>query len=121
MTGELGRRMTAAEGDAASVTARVVKLLDAAGDAAWECRGRERAIGAAWAVLGEAGSEEEAAAAIEAWCRAVGFCGRAADLRPELRDRYSSRDDIALSLKRAAFMTEQAAAGQAAGSQEGAR
>jgi hypothetical protein len=87
---------------------RVVNLLDAAGDTAWECRGRDRAILTALAVLRK-GPAGESAAALAAWCRAVDFAGQPSELAEFLAGRYRDRGDIALSLKRAAVLTEQAA------------
>lgn len=86
----------------------VVKLLDVAGDAAWECRSKQRAIIAARAVL-RSGTPEEYAAALDVWRRAAGYDGPAAGLARYLADRYRDRGDIALSLIRAALMAEQAA------------
>jgi hypothetical protein len=94
------------------MSANVVRLLDAAGDAAWQSWGRDRAILAALAVL-QSGTPAEAAAAVAAWCRAVDFVGDVSEpglFLTFIADRYRDRGDIALSLKRAAVMTELAAA-----------
>jgi hypothetical protein len=85
-----------------------VRLLDAAGDAAWDRRGRDRAILSALAVL-RSGPPAEAAAAVTAWCRAVDFTGDPSEIGLFLAGRYRDRGDIALSLQRAAVLTQQAA------------
>jgi hypothetical protein len=90
----------------------VVRLLDAAGDAAWQSWGRDRAILAALDVL-QSGTPAEAAAALAAWCRAVDFLGDPFEpdlLLTFLADRFEDRGGVAISLKRAAVMTELAAA-----------
>jgi hypothetical protein len=90
----------------------VVRLLDAAGDAAWQSWGRDRAILAALTVL-RSGPPAQSAAAVTAWCRAVDFLGDVSEpglFLTFLADHYRDRGDIALSLKRAAVLTELAAA-----------
>lgn len=83
----------------------VARLLDAAGDAAWECRRMTAAVRAAHHAI-RSGSGEESAAAFAVWRRAVGYDGP--DLGAFLTGHYRDCGGIAISLKRAAFMAEQA-------------
>ena len=84
----------------------VARLLDAAGDAAWECRSKTAAVRAAHQAI-RSGSGEEPAEAFAVWRRAVGYDGP--DFGAFLTDRHRDCGGIAISLKRAAFMAEQAA------------
>jgi hypothetical protein len=90
------------------MSATVVKLLDAAGDAAWDSRSKGQAIAMAQVVL-KTGAGEDSAAAFTAWCRAVDYHGPRRDLDQFLAGRYRDRGDIALSLQRAAVLTQQSA------------
>lgn len=83
----------------------VAEVLDAASAAAWDTRSRAQAITAVQRIL-RTNPPAEAAAAFAAWRRALGYDGPTQALGAFLTDRYRNPGDIALSLTRAALITE---------------
>lgn len=82
----------------------VARLLDTAAAAAWECRGKRTAVGAA---LGVIRSGEESAGALQVWADTVGCAP--GDLGGFVESQCKDRAGVATSLMRAALLAEQEA------------